>query len=276
MPNILLTPPAYSHKTELGIFTEQVGQAIQYLSPAMQAYQEGELTTAHNLCPGHSRECFTFCLIHSGQMITPFAHRARIRRTKLLMEEPEAYGRQLQKEVDAHLRWCDRHKLFPAFRFNGTSDFNFESFPLPHLGETIHSYLLRTEPRAIVNEYTKRYGVMKRWLDGEYSPNLHMTYSLHEQNEHLARQILHLGGNVAMVFKVKRGSPVPSTWWGRPTLDGDVDDLRWLDEERAGKAGYSVTRGLVIALRAKGVLERHDSAFALDPQSQTMPLLRAA
>lgn len=265
----LMTETKGSHKMRLGVQTERVGEAVLYLSPSTEA---GE---GINMCPGHSPECFKFCLIHSGLMIMPHAKLARIRKTKLLLERPLEFGVLLQRDVDTHLRWTASHDLAPAFRFNGTSDYNWETFLLPHLGRTIHDYLLEVAPEAHVNEYTKRYSVMRRWLEGAYAPNLHMTYSLHELNERFARQILHLGGNVAIVFRVKLDHPLPTSWWGHPVLDGDVDDLRWLDAERALKRGFSVTRGLVIGLRHKGRLARAISPFSLDPGSH-LPLLRAA
>lgn len=265
----LLTPPDYSHKMALGL-ASGVSQAILYLAPAQEAGSD------INLCPGHSPECFANCLIWSGQMIMLHAHAARVRKTRLLVEDPETFGRMLQKDLDAHLRKSVRWGMHPAIRFNGTSDFPWETWVVPHLGETIHQYLSRLSPEAMINEYTKRYGVMKRYLDGAYTPNLYMTFSLHERNQLQALDILHRGGNVTAVFRVKHDAPLPSTWMGRPVMDGDIDDLRWMDRGRAQAAGLDTTRGLVIGLRAKGRLTRSDSPFAIDPTVTSLPLMKAA
>ena len=267
----LLTPPDYSHKTELGL-KSGIGQAILYLAPSNEA------GPGVNLCPGHSPECFKHCLIHSGQMIMPHAHAARVRKTKLLLEQPEEFGKLLHWDVDAHLRWCHRRGLFPAFRFNGTSDYHWETWTVPHLGSTIHEYLYRVAPEAVINEYTKRYSVMRHWLEGAYKPNLYMTFSLHELNEQQALKILELGGNVTVVFSTRKGQRLPSQWFARPVLDGDVDDLRWMDNARARRQGLDPSRGLVVGLRAKGILTRVDSPFAIDPRPKTtrIPLPLAA
>lgn len=268
----LMTPPDYSHKTALGL-ASGIGQAILYLAPAFEAYPD----KGQNLCPGHSPECFRNCLIHSGQMIMPHAHAARVRKTKLLIEQPEEFGKLLHWDVDAHLRWCTRQGLAPAFRFNGTSDYHWETWTVPHLGQTIHEYLYRTAPEAVINEYTKRYGVMRRWLEGEYKPNLYLTFSLHELNEQQALKILELGGNVTVVFSTKKGERLPSRWFDRPVLDGDVDDLRWLDNARAVRQGIDPSRGLVVGLRFKyGRKPTARSPFVHDPQSSTRIILPRA
>lgn len=265
----LLTPPGYSSKMAHGL-DKGVGEAILYLAPATEAGPT-------NMCPGHSPECFRLCLIHSGQMHFARAHEARVRRTRLLLERPAVFGTLLHWDVDAHLRWCKKRDLAPAFRFNGTSDFGWEDWVVPHLGTTLHRYLLDAAPDAIVSEYTKRFGAMKRWLEGRYPRNLHMTYSLHEMNAHQARRVLDLGGNVAMVFMIGKSEPLPASWWGRPVLDGDRDDLRWLDRTRAEAQGLDVTGGLVVGLRFKSVSkQRPTSRFVLDPTDETTPLSRVA
>lgn len=217
------------------------------------------------MCPGASPECFANCLIHSGQMIMPHARKARIRKTRLLIDDPERFGRLLVKDIDSHLRWCHKNGMLPSFRFNGTSDFPWETWPVPHLATTLHEYIADAAPGAVVNEYTKRYGVMRRWLEGAYHPNLHMTFSLHEMNELQARSILRLGGSVAVVFRTKKGEALPPSWFGRPVFDGDGDDLRWMDRVRAASLGLDSSNGLVVGLRAKGKLARTVSPFAVDP-----------
>jgi hypothetical protein len=259
----LFTPVGYSHKADLGV-GKGYGTAILYLAPAGEA---NDALPGVNLCPGHSPECFANCLIHSGQMITPHAHLARVRRTRLLKREPEQFGRLLVKDIASHLKYCDKHGLSPSFRFNGTSDFHWETWPVPHLGVTVHEYLLETRPEAVVNEYTKRFLVMKRYLAREYPPNLYMTFSLHELNAWQARIVLALGGNVTVVFRVERGGRLPAQWWGHPVLDGDTDDLRWLDNRRA--AGWGLGDGpFVIGLRFKSSYKgRGDSPFVMDPDA---------
>jgi hypothetical protein len=238
----LMTHPGWWKK---GLMGEDYAMAVLYLAPARTA------GTVRNHCPGHSPECLAHCLIYSGQMPMPNAVEARRRKTVLFEADPAEFGRLLHKDVDAHLRWCRKHEQLPAFRFNGTSDIAFEEWVVPHLGVTLHEYLLAADPDAMVNEYTKRFSAMKRWLGGEYPSNLHMTFSRSEINDWQCRIILAMGGNVSVVFDTRKGERLPSTWEGRPVIDGDVDDLRWMDKERARRQGIDTGRGLIVGLKFK-------------------------
>lgn len=252
---LIATPMGYSHKADLGT---PLGWAelITYL----EAGRKG-------ICPSMSPECYRFCLVHSGQMIFKNAIAARKWRTELLFEDPASFGEMMVKDIKSHLRWCDRHGMKPAFRFNGTSDFNWESFIFPNLGTTVHQFVYDLRPDAVINEYTKRYQVMLNWLAGQYLPNVYMTFSMHERNQKQAFSILEHGGNVAVVFRTKRGNDLPRTWASYPVLDGDRDDLRWLDAQRAEESSISRThgRGLIIGLREKGTLVGKNSPFSIDP-----------
>lgn len=258
---LIATPMGYSHKTSLG-WDEGWAELITYLE-------------AGRLCPSLSPECFKNCLVHSGMMIYANARAARKWRTELLLNQPVAFGEMLVKDIRAHLRWCDKRDMKPAFRFNGTSDFNWESFIFPNLGQTIHQFVYDLRPEAVVNEYTKRYRVMLDYLEGKYLPNVYMTFSMHERNQIQALSILERGGNVAVVFKTKRKAALPETWAGYRVIDGDIDDLRWLDNERAADGVEESwferhspshrARGLVVGLRMKGILARNNSPFAVDP-----------
>ena len=267
----LMTHPEYWKKGRLG---EGYAMAVLYLDPARTA------GGVKNHCPGHSPECLAHCLIYSGQMIMPNAVAARKRKTLLFERDPAEFFRLLHKDIDAHLRWCDKHELLPAFRFNGTSDDPFEELVMPHLGVTAHEYLARVSPDAMVNEYTKRYLAMKRWLSGEYPSNLHMTFSRSEINDVQCRAILAMGGNVSIVFKLGKDERLPSVYDGRPVLNGDVDDLRWLDRVRAERAGILAQGGYWIGLRYKTGRKKTEiptsSGFVVDPQQRRILLPRAA
>jgi hypothetical protein len=58
------------------------------------------------------------------------------------------------------------------------------------------------------------------------------------------------GINVAVVFDTKRGRELPLTWRGWPVIDGDVSDLRFLDESPR-----------IVGLRAKGKARGDESGF---------------
>lgn len=60
------------------------------------------------------------------------------------------------------------------------------------------------------------------------------------------------GINVAVVFKNK----LPETFWGLDVIDGDLNDMRYIDK-----------KGVIVGLKYKTVRERpkEDSKFVVDP-----------
>jgi hypothetical protein len=92
-------------------------------------------------------------------------------------------------------------------------------------------------------DYTK---VPKPWERTRHAPNYALTFSRSESNEVACADALRNGVNVAVVFSTRKGQPLPATWQGVKVVDGDIDDLRFLDEKG----------GVVVGLRAKGKARR--------------------
>jgi len=63
----------------------------------------------------------------------------------------------------------------------------------------------------------------------------------HVANDAYAIAWLNSGGNIAVVFDTKKGEDLPLFFWGRPVVDGDKTDLRFLD-----------AANVVVGLRSKG------------------------
>lgn len=114
-------------------------------------------------------------------------------------------------------------------------------------------------------DYTKNPSRMKQFLQsknkkGVWPSNYHLTFSLAEGNRDLAIKFLKAGGNVAVVFNVKKGprtqGDLPKTWEGFPVIDADTHDYRFLD-----------TPGAVSGLRAKGEakFQSTDFGFVIQP-----------
>ena len=61
------------------------------------------------------------------------------------------------------------------------------------------------------------------------------------------------GVNVAVVFSTKKGQPLPAEYLGRPVIDGDETDLRFLDPS-----------GVIVGLRAKGRAKHDCSGFVVN------------
>jgi hypothetical protein len=106
--------------------------------------------------------------------------------------------------------------------------------------------------------------------------NYHLTFSLAEGNDAQALDALDNGMNVAAVFAVPRGKPLPATYRlsafpesphaiartvGRtfPVIDGDEHDFRPIDGR--GPDG----RGVIVGLRAKGDAKGDASGFVRQP-----------
>jgi hypothetical protein len=141
---------------------------------------------------------------------------------------------QLVRDIEEHIRTAEKHGLKPAVRLNGTSDLPWENI---RCGDSPNIFARFPDVRFY--DYTKvPVRIRKRALD---IPNYSLTFSLAESNDGNARDAMAAGLNIAVVFAVKRGQPLPATYWGRPVFDADVSDLRFTDPA-----------GVICGLRAKG------------------------
>jgi hypothetical protein len=169
--------------------------------------------------------------------------RARVARTQAFFRERFAFNAMLTRAIDAHIRRAHKHGLTPTVRLNGTSDLPWERLRLSD-GRT----LLETYPTVQFYDYTKS---LKRALAnarGQHPANYHLTFSRSETNELDAIRVLHAGGNVAVVFR----KALPSEFAGVPVVDGDHDDLRFLDPQ-----------GVVVGLKAKGKARGAETGFVV-------------
>jgi hypothetical protein len=152
--------------------------------------------------------------------------RARIRRTKWFFEARQSFLAAIHADVWLFAEVAKRVGMSPAIRLNGTSDL---------MWERIGGGLPQAFPAIQFYDYTKIPG--RRGLP----PNYSLTFSFSGKNMDATRAVLERGQNVAVPFMQR-----PARWMGYPTIDGDDDDLRFLDPP-----------GVVVALKAKGPLRRH-------------------
>ena len=87
---------------------------------------------------------------------------------------------------------------------------------------------------------------MKAFLDGELPSNYHLTFSRSEHNWSFVSMVLKMGGNVAVVFR----NQLPKTWKGYEVVNGDENDLRFLDKQ-----------GVVVGLIEKGLAKKDETGF---------------
>lgn len=199
--------------------------AIQYLAPADLAGRETVCATAE------LAGCKEPCLNLSGRGPMPAVQEARVRRTQLYFDDPEAYFDQLYNEVIAMESKAFRQGRVLALRLNGTSDIPWE-----------HTGILEDFPHVQFYDYTK--------LPTRKVPeNYHLTVSYSGANEKYARKVLASHHNIAVVFR----NELPIAWGGREVIDGDTHDLRFLDKPN-----------VIVGLRAKGPAKKDTSGFVVD------------
>lgn len=214
-PRTLLTSSTKAKKCEqVGVFSK-----VLYLTPGI-------------FCPAATKGCLRGCLGHtSGRMQLPTSTLARDRRAALYLHCPDVFLRRLKAELVLFETEAHDLNLKPAVRLNGTSDLPWER---------LHPDVFSDFPRIQFFDYTKIPSRMKRFLDldREWPSNYHLTYSLDERNETMARSFLSQKGNVAIVFSPE----IPVSWFDAPVIDGDKHDARFLD-----------AIGRIVGLRTKGV-----------------------
>jgi hypothetical protein len=211
---------------------------ILYLAPS-------DTSGVANVCVFASQGCKDTCLNTSGRAaIFPAILQARVRKTRLLFSDRQEFIRLLVKDVQSLIKKANRLGMVPMLRVNGTSD-------LPWLGKLISEMF----PDLACYDYTKVPEPWKRTL-----ANYHLTFSHSENNWDACLQALQHNVNVAMVFDVRRGQPLPESYRGFEILDGDLTDLRPLDAKQ----------GVIIGLRAKGRAKSDCSGFVVRLQSPAL------
>jgi hypothetical protein len=141
--------------------------------------------------------------------------------------------------------YTNDHSAFMAL--NGTSDIRWELLPVVRAGRE-YANVFAAYPRVQFYDYTK---IPNRRVS--HIPNYHLTFSYSDRAAYqsiVAKAIAHYGASVSFAA-VFRG-PIPQYFLGRPVINGDETDLRFLDQP-----------GVVVALTAKGRARRDVSGFVV-------------
>lgn len=219
--------------------------AVLHLAPS-------DLSGIMNVCPRATKGCIAGCLNTAGRggiikrgETTNAIQEARKTRTLALVWSPDLFASQLEREILAHERTAIRLQLMPAIRLNGTSDLDWSTLA----GDVIRRAVMRG---VTFYDYTKVRGLSARYHAAGLP--IHLTFSRAETdaNKRDASKVLAEGGNVAVVFKTKKGQALPETFEGVRVIDGDAHDLRFMDPA-----------GVVVGLRAKGKARGDNSGFAV-------------
>ena len=208
--------------------------AIRYLKPFKTMFN-GKV---HNLCAmAEKAQCHGPCLFSAGRGQMNSVQDARTRKTMWLLSDPVGFYDALNNDIVIFRRRQLRKGITPCVRLGGTDD----------KGDGIK--LAPFHPDVQFYDYTK---VVKRAYD-ELPPNYHLTLSYSEADEEYAEQVLmavaDTGVNAAVVFRDR----LPDTFKGFRVIDGDKDDLRFLDP-----------KGVVVGLKAKGKAKQDKSGFVID------------
>ena len=211
VPNKLLTKN--STKTIKG---EKKGYIthILYLAPHKQNSKR------RNLCTHASKGCATACLFNSGAARFDNVQKGKINKTEYFLSDRKGFLSQLDKEIGKIALKNDGFKH--VIRLNGTSDINWSKFKIRDDKNIFELY-----PQIQFYDYTKNHFMIER----NNHKNYHITFSMNEINQEKCFELLKKGFNVAMVFAVINSKHLPTTFKGYKVINGDEDDLRFLDDK---------------------------------------------
>ena len=202
----------------------------------------------YEVCQWRSKGCTASCLNTAGRGQMNSVQQSRIAKTKLFFEQKMDFFTKLSKEITSTIKSSLKKEMQAVFRLNLTSDIRWEN-EINEDGATIFEKFGKTQ----FYDYTKSFKRMcsflgKPFIKGEakFPSNYHLTFSRSETNDKIAKLVLEMGGNVAVVFR----NQLPQTWNGFEVVSGDETDLRFLDK-----------KGVVVGLIEKGRAKKDETGF---------------
>lgn len=187
------------------------------------------------LCPHRSAGCELACLNTAGMGVFSNVQEARIKKSRLLIEERAHFLSMLEKELTLLNKKAAKGAQV-AVRLNVLSDLPWHNLIGMNKFQNIKFYDYTPNPKRMIE-----------FLRGELPTNYHLTFSRKENNQAQVELIASMGGNIAVVF-----DELPETYLGKPVVDGDATDLRFLDPQ-----------GVVVGLKAKGKGKQDTSGFVI-------------
>jgi len=196
-----------------------------------------------NICPNASPECIKLCLNTSGRGQMTSVQKSRLNKKFYFLADRLKFLNHLDHEIKLSYARASRKGFKYTVRLNGTSDLPFERYKLEN-----GLNLMDNNPQVQFIDYTK---VTNR-LDkkNKIPKNYSLTYSQAENNLKDVKQVLKTKYNIATVFRKK----LPKKWLGRKVIDGDLSDLRHLED---GKK-------IIVGLIAKGKAIKNFNGFVQD------------
>lgn len=228
-----------------GNYKTRKGEAIGYKTIGLHLAPAN--LSGYNVCIKASAGCKAACLNTAGRGIMTSVQRARIAKTRPFIEDRAQFMTRLHSDILTAIKSARRANMVPAARLNLTSDLSWESIRIwKDTGDK--TTLMSAFSDVQFYDYTADASRMMRWLAGDMPTNYHLTFSRKENTpDLLVDSIVKSGGNVAVVF-----DKLPTTWRGHKVVDGDENDLRFLDPV-----------GVIVGLKAKGKAKTDDSGFVI-------------
>ena len=200
--------------------------------------------SGYNTCIAASKGCAAACLNTAGMGVYSNVQAARVNKTKFFFEDRGNFLNSLVKEIKSMIKKAAKLNMIPAFRLNLTSDIAWENIRINN--QTI----MEMFPEVNFYDYTKVPRRMLNFLGGKFPKNYHLTFSRSENNQTHCDSVMSCGGSVAMVFRGK----LPDTYKGKKVINGDENDLRFLDP-----------KGVIVGLVEKGRAKKDASGFVVEP-----------
>jgi hypothetical protein len=211
---------------------------ILYMSP------EKQNSFGKNLCPNATEGCKASCLFTAGMGKWSNVKIARTRKSDFFIKDRYAFMEMLKKEI-AKIVSKAKDVSNIAIRLNGTTDIRWENIRLANGNNIMQEF-----PMVQFYDYTKS----ANRFDDKLPDNYHMTFSRAETelNHIHCMTLLAKGYNVAVVFAVKDETLLPKIYEGYSVVNGDEDDLRFLDGNNK-----------IVGLKAKGDAKKDTTSFVV-------------
>ena len=236
MSNYKLLGVGTNAKTIKGDGSEYL-TAILYMTP-YKIMVDGKLFNSCSMAAMAS--CIDACLYTAGRGAFNNVQTARQRKAEWFYKDRDSFMKQLYEDIKKFQTYCHKRNIQPCVRLNGTTDIRWELIKIG--AYNIFDWF----PEVQFYDYTK---IANRKCKD--IPNYHLTWSYSNANPEYAKLLdkaLEQGMNAAVVYRKEYHKP---KWQGYPVIDGDSDDLRFLDP----KGGH------IVALYAKGKAKKDTRGF---------------
>jgi len=188
------------------------------------------------LCPArHIAGCAKSCLESAGRGRMRNVIDGRQKKAQWFKNDQAGFLDQLRRELANFEKTCKKQGVKPAVRLNVLSDVQWERLGIP-----------QEFPGVLFYDYSK---LAHRLGKTPENYRLMFSYSGMPKYQKHVKKALETDVPMSVVFR----GPMPSTFMGRPVIDGDESDL------------FNLFAGpVVVGLRAKGKAKTDDSAFIVD------------